>query len=98
MATVSGGSASGGLNFDGGLDIGSLADGDVVQATTNLVQIRTAAEGGGYFYDNLYGSFTYNAAGDLTGGTITRWQETVNGGEVFDVQGVSVSVTTFLGW
>jgi len=98
MATVIGGNATGGMNFDGGLDIGSLAYGDVTQAGGSFVQLRTEADPSGWFYDNFWGSFTYNSAGDLTGGTITRWEERVDSSLYFDIQNVAVPVATFLDW
>ncbi len=98
MATVIGGPASEGLDFDNGLDIGSLAYGDPVQTTSSLWQLRTAAEGGGYFLDNLYGVGLTYSGGQLVGGTLNRWQETVNNQLVFDVQGASAPAATFMTW
>ncbi|HEY3694322.1 calcium-binding protein [Phenylobacterium sp.] len=96
MVTVIGGAASGGLNFDTELNIGSLAYADSAQGNASFVQLRT--EAGGTFHDNFYGSFIFNPAGELTGGTLNRWQETYDGSLVFDIQGASVPVATFLSW
>jgi serralysin len=98
MATVIGGNATGGLNFDTGLDIGSLVYAEAVQGNSSFIQLRTEAEPSGWFYDNFWGSFTYSPAGELNGGTINRWEERVDNSLYFDIRDVSVSVNTFLDW
>ncbi|MDP3174514.1 MAG: calcium-binding protein [Phenylobacterium sp.] len=97
MATVLGGAASGGINFDQ-LDLGALGYGQVVQATATFIQLSTPGAQGGTFLDSFFGAFTYDQAGALSGGTLNRFQETFNGGLVFDVLDANVSVPTFLAW
>jgi len=64
-----------------------------VTANSGLLSLRL-----GLWLDNLYGSFQYNGAGDLSGGVVTRWVETYAGNLVYDIRDVSVSVPTFLNW
>ena len=73
--------------------IGTLADGDPVAGTGSYVALQTGA-----FLDEFYGSFQYDVFGDLAGGTLNRWRETYQGQLLFDIQGASVPVSTFLQW
>lgn len=90
MTTVVAGNFN--LDFDQ-LDLAYLLSGDVTVA--NAVQITTS---GGGVDDNFFGSFTYNGAGELTGGTLTRLQETYFGQMVFDITNTSVPIATFVQW
>ena len=45
---------------------------------------------------DLYGTFTYNADGLLTGGTLTRFEERQGAVSNFNVTGVSMPILTFL--
>ncbi len=45
--------------------------------------------------DDLYGSFTYSS-GALSGGTLTRAVEAIGSGTVFDLNGFSLPVTSFV--
>ena len=80
------------VDFDQ-LDLAYLLSGDVTVA--NAIQITTSGSG---INDNFFGSFTYNGQGQLTGGAMTRLQETDNGQVVFDITGTNVPVVTFLQW
>ena len=90
MTTVVAGNFN--LDFDQ-LDLLLLLSGDVTVA--NAIQLTTS---GGGVDDNFFGSFTYNGAGQLTGGTLTRLQETYFGQLVFDITGANVPVITFVQW
>lgn len=92
MAQVSGGNL-GGLRMDQ-LNFRDLRDGDITSATSNSVVVNL---GDGYI-DTIAGTnFTFNGE-TPTGGTITRFSETLNGGLTFDFSGISLSVPTFFGW
>ena len=90
MTTVVAGNFN--LDFDQ-LNLASLLAGDVTVA--NAVQITTSDSG---VNDNFFGAFTYNNAGELTGGTLTRLQETYFGQMVFDITNTSVPMVTFVQW
>jgi serralysin len=90
MTTVVAGNYN--LNFDQ-LDLASLLAGDITVATG--VQITTSGSG---INDNFFGSFQYDAKGSLSGGVLTRLQETFAGQVVFDITNTNVPVTTFLQW
>jgi Ca2+-binding RTX toxin-like protein len=73
--------------------IGALAYGNPVTANGSYVALQTGA-----YLDEFSGTFQYDAFGDLAGGTLNRWRETYQGQLLYDVQGASVPVSTFLGW
>lgn len=52
----------------------------------------------GYVVDFYGSSFTYDSAGNPTGGTINRIVESHNGQVYFDASGSAVSVPQFVGW
>jgi len=90
MAVITAGAFA--LDFDQ-LDLSSLIAGTVTVATNG--QISTSDSG---IVDSFFGSFQYNGAGSLSGGTMTHLTETYFGQTVFDIAGVNVPVTTFLSW
>ncbi|WP_421932557.1 calcium-binding protein [Phenylobacterium sp.] len=90
MTTVTAGTIA--LNFDQ-LSVQSLLSGIVTFASAT--QISTSDSG---YTDNFFGSFTYNGQGLLTGGTLTRLQETYLGQVLFDISNTSVSMATFIQW
>ena len=90
MTTVVAGNIS--VNFDQ-LDLASLLAGDVTVA--NNFQITTSDSG---INDNFFGNFQFDLKGNLSGGVLTRLQETFAGQVVFDISNTSVPVTTFLQW
>lgn len=94
MAIFIAGDATGGVNFDN-LDLGALLDGTYVQRTSTLVSISSS----GGFVDNFFGSgFTYNAQDIPSGGTVTRYQQLLNGQVIFDLTGVNVPATQVVQW
>jgi Ca2+-binding RTX toxin-like protein len=73
---------------------------DILGFTAGAVTVATAAAyrvTQGTNYDELTGSFTYDSAGRLVGGTITGWKQITDGSVAFADTGTSLPVADFLG-
>jgi RsaA N-terminal domain/RTX calcium-binding nonapeptide repeat (4 copies) len=81
------------LNIDT-LDVRNLLSGTI--SIANSSQIRVDLGGGDR--DDFFGSFVYDAAASLAGGTLNEILETRLGVLAFDVKNLSVSVTAFVSW
>jgi serralysin len=75
------------------LSITDLLEGTVVTATSTRLILNDLP-----WVEEFTGQFTYSASGDITGGTLNAWRETLNGNVVFEVSDFSTPVTTFLQW
>lgn len=80
-----------GVNFDD-LLVSDLLLGDVVVATSSTFVLQD-----GPWREEFTGQFTYSN-GEISGGTVTSWRESLSGQTVFEVSGFSVPATTFVTW
>jgi Ca2+-binding RTX toxin-like protein len=74
-------------------DIDDFSDGDVTVHTDTTYRIER-----GDGAEELTGSFTYDANGQLIGGTITGWQHVIGGEVAFSIGGFSTPVSDLLGF
>jgi Ca2+-binding RTX toxin-like protein len=72
-------------------DIDDFSDGDVTVHTDTTYRIERGADA-----DELTGSFIYDATGELTGGTVTRWEHVIDGAVAFSIGGFSTPVSDLL--
>lgn len=89
MAILTAGAA--GIDFDN-LIVGDLLLGDVITATATQFSLRDGA-----WRDDFTGQFTYSN-GQISGGTLATWKQSLNGQTVFDLTGVSVQATQLATW
>jgi Ca2+-binding RTX toxin-like protein len=75
------------------LDIDDLLLGDVIVASASQFTLDD-----GPWLEEFQGQFTYDGNGNLAGGTVTAWRESLDGELVFEASGFSVPVATFLDW
>ena len=92
MTIVTGG-ARAPLNMDE-LDIFGINDGDVTKADAGLIVV----DYGDGDRDEFRGAFTYDAAGNLTGGTLSQIEIYHSGELVFKAADFNVTVAQFLEW
>ena len=92
MANVTiGGSTA--VNFDK-LTLANLLAGTITVADAGRIGIDYASGA----HDDLIGAFTYDGNGALAGGTLNQIQEVNGQAPVFNITGLAVPVTTFIGW
>jgi len=92
MATVTiGGSTA--VDFDK-LNLANLLGGTIVTAEATQLSIQYASG----VRDDLFGTFTYDANGALSGGVLSQLEENNGQALVFRITGLNVAVPTFLGW
>lgn len=89
MATLIAGVA--GMDFND-LKVGDLLLGDVITATPTQFSLRDGA----WQYD-FTGQFTY-ANGEISGGTVTGWKESLSGQVQFNLTGISVPAQQLVTW
>jgi serralysin len=89
MAILTAGVA--GIDF-ANLSVRDLLLGDVTLATANQFTLRD-----GQWQEEFTGSFTYSN-GDISGGTVASWRESLSGQTVFNITGASVPVTNLATW
>ncbi len=89
MAILTAGVA--GIDFDD-LKVADLLLGDVTVATAGQFTLRD-----GPWLEEFTGSFTYSN-GEIAGGTIASWKESLNGQMVFNITGTNVPVTSLATW
>lgn len=89
MATLTAGVS--GIDFDD-LVVADLLLGDVTVATATAFTLQD-----GPWRDEFTGQFTYSN-GELSGGTVATWTQSLSGQMVFQVTGFSVPATTFALW
>jgi serralysin len=80
-----------GVDFDD-LIVSDVLLGTVTSATGAHLTLRDGA-----WQDDFTGQFTY-ANGEIAGGTLTGWKQSLSGQMVFDLTGVSAPVTQFITW
>jgi trimeric autotransporter adhesin len=80
------------VDFD---QIGTFA---FIGGTTTLATGTVYRVSDGSSFNELTGTFTYDSAGVLTGGTITGWKRVIDGSVAFTATELSVPVTEFLNY
>jgi Ca2+-binding RTX toxin-like protein len=80
------------VDFDQ-IDFGAFLDTSAGAVTRSAMLLRIVS--GGVVRELVGTGFTFDAAGDLTGGTITQIRETQNGQVSFTIQGLSVAANVF---
>lgn len=76
------------------IDVGVLASATILSSDSSHIQEQVAP---GYTAD-LYGTFSFDANGNLSGGTLTEISESYNGALWYDISGFSVAVSSFNQW
>ena len=72
---------------------------DILDFTAGAVTVASATTyrvTRGTSYDEFTGTFAYDSAGRLVGGTVTGWKQVIDGGVAFTATGMSQSVADFL--
>ncbi len=90
MAILVGGTRR--VDFDQ-IGIFAFTGGATTFATATVYRVSS-----GSGFNELTGTFTYDSAGILIGGTITGWKQSTGGGVAFTATGLSIPVTEFLGY